>query len=352
MKPFNPNEAYSLLKQIISIPSLSGEEGLLAGFLRDWLTTKGLTVHRKNNNLWVESIIDESFPNILLNSHMDTVKPVAGWTRDPFLPDESDGYIYGLGSSDAGGSLVALIFAFLQLHEIKERTFNLKLLISAEEESSGANGISSAIEEVGKIDLAIVGEPTSLNMAICERGLIVLDCIAGGQAGHAAHKTGDNAILKAIRDIEKINQLKFEKISGYLGEVQVVVTQIEGGYQHNVIPDMCKFVLDVRTNEYYTNEEVVEFLQNELESVVKPRSLRLRSSFIDPLHPLVMRAKEMGLETYGSRTMSDQALIPAPSVKMGPGNTELSHKADEHIEKVQIIKAIDLYKSILIDIMK
>lgn len=350
--PYKPAEAFSLLKQIIAIPSLSGEESLLAGFLRDWLEGKGLTVHRKHNNLWVESLVDDSYPTILFNSHMDTVKPVAGWTRDPFLPDECDGYIYGLGSSDAGGSLVALIFAFLQIHKSKERNFNLKLLISAEEEISGDKGITAAIDLLGKIDLAIVGEPTSLDMAICERGLVVLDCFARGQAGHAAHKTGDNAIMKAIRDIEKIKQLSFGRESEYLGEVQVVVTQIEGGYQHNVIPDLCKFVLDVRTNENYSNEEVVKILQDQLESEVNPRSVRLRSSFISPEHPLVARAKELGLKTYGSRTMSDQALIPAPSVKIGPGNTELSHKADEHIEKDQIIRAIELYSNILKGIVR
>ncbi len=352
MMQFKSADVFSLLRQIISIPSLSGEENQLACFLKDWMEARGLTVHRKNENLWVESIIDDSFPNILFNSHMDTVKPVAGWTMDPFQPDESEGCIYGLGSSDAGGSLVALIFAFLQINELKDRNYNLKLLISAEEEISGDKGISSVIDLLGKIDFAIVGEPTSLDMAICERGLIVIDCFAHGQAGHAAYKTGENAIMKAIRDIEKINQLSFGRTSQYLGDVQVVVTQIEGGYQHNVIPDLCRFVLDVRTNENYTNEEVVKILQDTLESEIKPRSLRLRSSFISPDHPLVAKAKELGIKTYGSATMSDQALIPAPSVKIGPGNTGLSHKADEFIEKDQIIRAIELYSNLLKDIIK
>ena len=345
-------DVFSLLRQIIAIPSLSGEESELAVFLREWLEDKGFTVHQKSNNLWVESIIDESFPNILFNSHIDTVKAVAGWTRDPFQPDESEKYIYGLGSSDAGGSLVALIFAFLQIHELKDRNFNLKLLISAEEEISGEKGIISVIDLLGKIEFAIVGEPTSLDMAICERGLIVIDCFAHGQAGHAAHKTGENAIMKAARDIEKIKELSFGRSSEYLGEVQVSVTQIEGGYQHNVIPDLCKFVLDVRTNENYTNGEIVKILQDTLESEVIPRSLRLRSSFISPDHPLVTRAKKLGIKTYGSATMSDQALISVPSVKIGPGNSTLSHNADEHIEKDQIIKAIKLYSNLLKDIFK
>lgn len=339
----------SLLKQIIAIPSLSGEEDLLARFLDNWLRTNGFIAKRVHNNLWVESIIDEKYPKILLNSHMDTVKVVSGWTKDPFIPEEADGKLFGLGCSDAGGSLVSLIFAFLKLAEIKDRNYNLVLLISAEEEISGPNGITSALDEIGKIDLAIVGEPTDLDMAVCERGLIVIDCIARGSAGHVAHRKGENAIYKALKDIEKIRKISFPKASELLGNVQLEVTQIEAGYQHNVIPDQCRFVIDVRTNEHYTNQEVVDILKNELESEVNPRSLRLHSSSLSPDHPLVQKAKAMGVKTIGSRTMSDQALIPAPSVKLGPGKSELSHKADEYIVKDEIINAIDLYYNLLKD---
>ncbi len=349
MKNTEHSQVFSLMKQIIAIPSLSGEEALLSHFLEEWLKNKGLTVKRKHSNLWCESIINPALPVILLNSHMDTVKPVAGWTMDPYLPEETDDLIYGLGCSDAGGSVVSLIFAFLELMREKDRQYNLILLISAEEESSGEKGITSVIDDLGKIDLAIVGEPTGLEMAICERGLVVFDCFARGKAGHVAHRKGENAILKAIRDIERIGQLAPGRPSEFLGEIQFEVTQIEGGYQHNVIPDLCKFVVDVRTNENFSNEEVADLLQHELESEVKPRSLRLRSSFIDTAHPLVKKAGKLGIKTFGSRTMSDQALIPAPSVKFGPGNSELSHQADEYIEKAQILDAIDLYYNLLID---
>lgn len=339
----------SLLKQIIAIPSLSGEEDLLARFLDNWLRANGYIAKRVHNNLWVESIIDEKLPRILLNSHMDTVKVVSGWTKDPYIPEEEDGKLFGLGCSDAGGSLVSLIFAFLKLAEIKDRSYNLVLLISAEEEISGPNGITAALDEIGKIELAIVGEPTDLDMAVCERGLIVIDCIARGSAGHVAHRKGENAIYKALKDIEKVRKLSFPKTSELLGNVQLEVTQIEAGYQHNVIPDQCRFVIDVRTNEHYTNQEVVDILKNELESEVNPRSLRLHSSSLSPDHPLVQKAKAMGVKTIGSRTMSDQALIPAPSVKLGPGKSELSHKADEYIVKDEIINAIELYYNLLKD---
>lgn len=339
----------SLLKQIVAIPSVSGEEALLCSFLCDWMGKKGFEVHRKHNNFWIRSEAGPDKPLVLLNSHMDTVKPVAGWTRDPFLPEESDGKLYGLGCSDAGGCVTALMFAFIELASVPDRDYNLVLLISAEEESSGKNGIESVIPELGKIDLAIVGEPTNLNMAVCERGLVVLDCFAHGKAGHVAHRNGENAITKAMRDIAVIEKLRFDRISDLLGEVQLEVTQIEGGYQHNVIPDLCKFVVDVRTNEKYSNTEVVDIVRSKLESEVVPRSLRLHSSSITPSHPLVKRATELGIATYGSKTMSDQALIPAPSVKIGPGRSELSHKADEYIEIDQITKGIELYINILKD---
>lgn len=344
------HEAISLLKQIITIPSQSGEEDLLANYLVNWFKKKGFLVNRKSNNLWVESVINESLPRVLLNSHMDTVKAVSGWTKDPYIPEIEEGKIYGLGSSDAGGSLVALIFAFLRLAEIADRKFNLVLLISAEEENSGKNGISSALEEIEKIDFALVGEPTDLSLAVSERGLVVIDCTARGRAGHVAHQSGENAIYKAMADIERLQRLDFKKVSPLLGKVQVETTQIKAGYQHNVVPDECKFVLDVRTNEYYSNEEVVEIISTRINSILVPRSLRLKSSSIPESHPLVQKAKQMGISLFGSKTMSDQALIPAHSAKIGPGKSELSHKADEHIEIHEIIKAIDLYYNLLKDI--
>ena len=349
MSVMDNNGPISLLKQVIAIPSLSGEEGLLSRFLENWLKNKGFKVNRIHNNLWLESFIGEEFPRILLNSHMDTVKPVAGWTKDPFIPEEEEDKIYGLGCSDAGGSLIALVFAFLELAKIENRGYNLILLLSAEEENSGPHGITTALQEIGKIDLAIVGEPTNLQMAICERGLIVIDCLAKGKAGHVAHRKGENAIYKALEDIAKIRNLTFDRKSDLLGEIQAEVTQIEAGYQHNVIPDECRFVIDVRTNEYYTNQEVVDILKKELSSEVVPRSLRLHSSSLSPDHPLVQKALSLGIKTFGSGTMSDQALIPAPSIKFGPGKSELSHKADEHILKDEIIKAIDIYINILKD---
>jgi acetylornithine deacetylase len=349
MSPNSNNDPISLLKQIIAIPSLSGDEGLLSRFLENWLKARDFKVNRLHNNLWVESVTGVGLPRILLNSHMDTVKPVAGWTKDPFIPEEEDEKIYGLGCSDAGGSLVTLIFAFLELAKMDDRGYNLILLISAEEENSGPHGIATALPEIGKIDLAIVGEPTSLQMAICERGLVVIDCLAKGKAGHVAHRKGENALYKALEDIQRIRKLKFERRSELLGEVQAEVTQIEAGYQHNVIPDECRFVIDVRTNEHYTNQEVVDILKKELSSEVIPRSLRLHSSNVSPDHPLVQKAIAMGIQTYGSGTMSDQALIPAPSVKFGPGRSELSHKADEHIVKDEINYAIEIYVNLLKD---
>ncbi len=342
-------QALSLLKQIIAIPSLSGDEELLSRFLENWLRERNFIVNKKNNNIWVESILDESLPRILLNSHIDTIKVVSGWTQVPILAEEEGDRLYGLGSSDAGGSLVALIFSFMELAQLKDRKYNLILLISAEEENSGPNGISTALREIGKIDLAIVGEPTGMEMAICERGLVVIDCMARGKSGHVAHQEGENAIYKAIEDIKRVQALEFERKSDLLGEIQAEITQIEAGYQHNVIPDECRFVIDVRTNELYTNEEVVKILEKEISSEVIPRSFRLRSSSINPDHPLVKKAKKMEIKTFGSKTMSDQALIPAPSVKIGPGKSSLSHQPDEYIVKDEITNAITLYINMLKD---
>lgn len=347
MKPETIIQATSLLKQVLSIPSISREETQVCSFLQEWLREKGFQVFRKHNNIWVKSIISETLPTILMNSHLDTVKPSSDWTLDPYLPEIHGNKIYGLGSNDAGGSVIAMIFAFLELNELKNRDYNLILVLSSEEEVSGLKGISSVIEDLDKFDLAIIGEPTNMKMAVSERGLIVLDCIAYGKAGHAAHKNGENAIMKALSDIEILDSMKFEKVSEFLGEVGICVTQIEAGTQHNVIPDLCKFVVDVRTNEHYTNEEILKIISSKLKSEVTPRSMRLASSSLQMSHPLVQKAISMGIETFGSKTLSDQAVIPGPSVKIGPGVSERSHQADEFIYTEEIEAGIDLYTKLL-----
>jgi len=340
-------QATRLLKQILSIPSLSREETQVCSFLQEWFREKGFQVFRKHNNIWVKSFREENLPTILMNSHMDTVKPSSDWTLDPFLPEIQGSKIYGLGSNDAGGSVVSMIFSFLQLHELQERDYNLILVLSSEEEVSGVKGISSVIEDLGTFDLAIIGEPTGMKMAVSERGLIVLDCTAYGKAGHAAHKNGENAIMKAMADIALLDSMKFEKVSEFLGEVGICVTQIEAGTQHNVIPDLCKFVVDVRTNEHYSNEEVLKIISTQLKSEVQARSMRLASSSLPLTHPLVVKALSMGLETFGSKTLSDQAVIPGPSVKIGPGVSERSHQADEYILMEEIEQGIELYTKLL-----
>jgi acetylornithine deacetylase len=340
-------QATGLLKQVLAIPSLSREETQVCSFLQEWFREKGFQVFRKHNNIWIKSFRNENLPTILMNSHLDTVKPSSDWTFDPYLPEIHDFKIYGLGSNDAGGSLIAMIFSFLELHELTNRDYNLILVLSSEEEISGVKGISSIIEDLGKFDLAIIGEPTEMRMAVSERGLIVLDCIAHGRAGHAAHKNGENAIMKAFEDIAKLENMKFDKVSEFLGEVGICVTQIEAGTQHNVIPDICKFVVDVRTNEHYSNEEILKIISSQLNSEVIPRSMRLASSSLSMSHPLVKKAREMGIETFGSKTLSDQAVIPGPSVKIGPGISERSHQADEFIFINEIEHGIDLYIKLL-----
>lgn len=340
-------QATSLLKQVLSIPSLSGEETQVCSFLQEWFREKGFQVFRKHNNIWIKSFRNENLPTIIMNSHMDTVKPSSDWTLDPYLPEIHGNKIYGLGSNDAGGALISMIFSFLEIHEFPVRDYNLVLVLSSEEEISGAKGISSVIEELGKFSLAIIGEPTDMKMAVSERGLIVLDCIAYGKAGHAAHKNGENAIMKAMADIGILDAMKFEKVSEFLGEVGICVTQIEAGTQHNVIPDICRFVVDVRTNEHYSNEEMVKTISSQISSEVIPRSMRLASSSLQMSHPLVKKALEMGIETFGSKTLSDQAVIPGPSVKIGPGISERSHQADEFIFIEEIEHGTDLYTQLL-----
>jgi acetylornithine deacetylase len=340
-------QAINLLKQLISTPSFSKEEHNTAEIINDFLQKNGVETIRKGNNIWCKSkYFEETKPTILLNSHHDTVKPVQGWTRNPFDASVENGKLYGLGSNDAGASLVSLMATFLHFHEQKI-PFNLIFAATAEEEISGANGIASVKNDFGKIAGGIVGEPTEMRMAIAEKGLMVVDGIAHGKAGHAAREEGVNALYIALEDIDFIRNYEFAEESEVLGKTKLSVTQIEAGTQHNVVPDTCKFVMDIRTTEKHTNEGVFEFLQQHLKSEIKARSFRLNSSGIELSHPLVKSGLSLGLEYFGSSTLSDQALLDFPTVKMGVGKSERSHTADEFIYLREIEEGIDLYIGIL-----
>ncbi len=341
------NQAIELLKKLISTQSYSGEEDQTAIMLFDYLTCNGFSTMRKQNNVWAWSgNRDSSKPTLLLNSHHDTVQATSKWTFDPFEPAIKEGKLIGLGSNDAGGPLVSLLHVFIELSKI-EQPYNLVFLASAEEESSGKNGVPIVLDDLGKIDLGVVGEPTSMDMAIAERGLIVLDCIAHGESGHAARGEGENAIYKAIKDIEWFQNFGFDKVSDVLGKINMTVTQINAGTQHNVVPDECSFVVDVRPNEFYSNSEVVEIIRKHVKCEVNPRSLNLNASGIDGNHPVVKKAKGLGIRTYGSQTMSDQVHMPFPCIKMGPGDTRRSHTADEFIFLNEIENGIEVYLKLL-----
>lgn len=340
-------EAIELLKSMIAIPSFSREEDEIASMIDKKLCSWGYQPTRSGNNIWLKSRNwDEMKPIVLLNSHIDTVRPANEWSFDPFNPIDENGKITGLGSNDAGASVVALLAAFRHL-EIVDQPCNFIFCASAEEEVSGLNGIVSVLGQFGKIDLAVVGEPTGMQMAIAEKGLLVLDCEAKGKAGHAARNEGENAIYKAIKDIEILKDYRFPLESEFLGPVKMTVTQIEAGLQHNVVPDSCHFVTDVRTNEFYSNEEAFKIISGLVSSEVKARSFRLNSSGIKPEHPLVKRGLSMGLKTYGSPTTSDQAVIPYPSIKIGPGDSARSHTADEFIFEYEIRDGIAVYLRLL-----
>lgn len=339
--------AIILLKRLISIQSYSKEEDKTADLIFDYLKENGFNPQRKLNNVWAWSgKKDESKSTMLLNSHHDTVRATSKWTFDPFNPTEIDGKLIGLGSNDAGGPLVSLLHVFIELSK-REQPYNLIFLASAEEETSGKQGVPIVLDEIGEIDLGVVGEPTSMDMAIAERGLIVLDGIAHGQSGHAARGEGENALYKAIKDIEWFKSFEFEKKSEILGGINMTVTQIEAGSQHNVVPDECKFVVDVRPNEHYSNKEIVEVIQKYVESEIVPRSLNLNASGISLDHPVVRKGKELGIRTYGSQTMSDQVHMPFQCIKMGPGDTRRSHTADEFIYLDEIREGIDIYLKLL-----
>lgn len=340
-------QAIELLKNLISIPSYSSEEDKTADLLSGVLEEFGSTVHRKGNNVWAwVGEIESSKPTLMLNSHHDTVKASSKWTMDPFTPTLENDKLFGLGSNDAGGPLVSLLSAFVYLSE-KEQPYNLVFLASAEEETSGKNGVPIVLPDLGKIDLAVVGEPTSMDLAIAERGLIVLDCLSHGESGHAARAEGDNAIYKALEDIQWFRTFQFEKVSEVLGEINMTVTLIEAGSQHNVVPDECRFVVDVRPNEFYTNDEVVNIIRKHVGCEVEPRSTNLNASGISPDHPIVKKAKRSGIKTYGSKTMSDQVHMTFDSVKIGPGDTHRSHTADEFIYLDEIREGIKIYINLL-----
>lgn len=337
-----------LLKQLISTPSFSKEEEHAAEVMRDFLSIEKIPFKTIDNNTWAfNKFYSKEKPTILLNSHIDTVKPAKGYTLDPFSPIEDGDQLFGLGSNDAGGPLVALLAAFIHFYHCDKLPFNLVYVASAEEEISGRRGLEVVIPRIAPIDFAIVGEPTKMEVAIAEKGLLVLDCYAHGKSGHTARNEGENALYKAIDDVQKLRNYKFEKISNVLGEVKITVTMIEAGTQHNVIPDVCHFVVDVRTNEYYQNKDVAEIIANLINSEVKPRSVRLNSSGISELHPFAVLAKSKGIKLYGSPTTSDQAIMPFLSVKMGPGDSARSHTADEFIYKSEILAGIERYIELL-----
>lgn len=341
--------AIDLLRSMIEIPSVSREETQVADLVEAYLRRHcGARVARHGNNCWaVAPDFDEGRPTLLLNSHLDTVRPVASWSRNPYDALEEGERIYGLGSNDAGASLVSLLHSFLWLAE-RPQAYNLIFLATSEEEVSGRGGMEAVLSHLPRVDLAIVGEPTGMHPAIAEKGLVVLDGLAHGKSGHAAREEGVNAIYEAMRAIETLRNYRFERVSPMLGPVKVSVTQIEAGTAHNVVPDACRFVVDVRTTDAYTNEETVRLLQQAVHPVeLTPRSLRLQPSGMERCHPLVQRLECLGRTCFGSPTLSDQALLPCPSLKIGPGDSARSHTADEYICKSEIREAIALYVHLL-----
>lgn len=347
------SELFALLGGMVKIPSFSREESGVADFLEQWLLDRGFNVHRLGANIWLdageESGIDlsaESKPVILLNAHIDTVKPAKGYTRDPFSPDIEDGRMYGLGTNDDGASVVALLAAFVDLSS-RPQPYRLIWSATAEEEVCGKGGIEALFPLIGRIDLGIIGEPTKMEMAVAEKGLMVLDCTAKGKSGHAAREEGINAIYEALPDIEWFRTYVFPKVSPYLGPVKMTVTQINAGTQHNIVPDVCTFVADIRSNGMYTNPELLELIRSAVKCEVKERSTRLGSSHIDESHPIVVKAKSLGIPTFGSVTTSNQTLSPFPTVKIGPGDSARSHTADEYIVLDEIVKGAEVYVSLL-----
>ncbi len=341
------SEALTLLQALIGIPSISREEDAAADFLQNYIEESGIMTGRSGNNVWcISPMFDTSKPTILLNSHIDTVKPVNGWRRHPYTPKQENGKLYGLGSNDAGASVVSLFQVYRYL-SATEQKYNSIFLASCEEEISGKNGLESVLKQLPPITLGVVGEPTEMQPAIAEKGLVVLDLTAYGRSGHAARNEGENAIYKMLPDIEWFRTYHFPKESDLLGPVKMTVTQINAGIQHNIVPETCSAVVDIRTNECYSNEELFEEIKKHISCEAKARSFRLNSSCIPADHPIVQRAISLGKKPFGSPTLSDQSLMPFPSLKIGPGKSSRSHTADEFIMLNEIEEAIDFYIKLL-----
>ena len=339
------NETITLLKSLISTPSFSKEEDKTAELIVSFFAKKGILTHRFLNNVWVKNkyySVDK--PTLLLNSHHDTVKPNTSYQRNPFEAALEDDKLYGLGSNDAGGALVCLLFSFLHYFERKDLPYNIIFAATAEEEISGKNGIEALLPHLGKVDFGIVGEPTEMNVALAEKGLLVLDCKAKGKSGHAARSSeGINAIYEALKDIHWFQTYQFPKVSEQLGPIHMNVTMIQAGTQHNVIPDECSYTVDIRATDAYTLEETLQIIRTHVHSEVIPRSVRLRPSGISPTHPLVLAAKGRTHTLFGSPTLSDQALLPFETIKMGPGKSERSHTADEYIYINELVSGLNGY---------
>lgn len=349
-------EALELLKQLIAVPSFSKEEDKTATLIESFLSNRGIECKRHLNNVWaLNKYFDETKPSILLNSHHDTVRPNKGYTIDPFSPIEENGKLYGLGSNDAGGSLVSLLATFIYFYNQQNLNFNLIIAATAEEEISGLNGIEALLNHASfaipllkkGLQFGIVGEPTLMNMAIAEKGLLVLDCTVKGKAGHAAREEGENAIYKAIKDIAWFSSYKFDRISDLIGPVKMTVTIINAGVQHNVVPHLCKFTVDIRLNELYSHEELMTIIKQHVQCEIEARSTRLRSTFIPADHPIIKAGLDLGCTYYGSPTTSDKALLPFPAVKIGPGDSARSHIADEFIYTSEIKDGIAFYIQLL-----
>jgi len=340
--------AIGLLEKLITIPSPSGNEAKTAAVLKKFLSSHGIKAKQKHNNLLVKNDgFDPEKPTILLNSHHDTVKPGQGWQTDPYESVREDDILYGLGSNDAGASLVSLIAVFMYFNRMSELNYNLILLITAEEENTGAHGMSAMVEDIKMSDFAIVGEPTGMELAVAEKGLIVLECTARGKTGHAARDIGNNAIYSALKDMAWFESYKFSRESDVLGAVKMTVTMVEAGIQHNVIPDKCKFTVDIRSTDVYTHEEILETISKNIKSEITRSSLWLNPSSIERNHTLVNAARAVGIPLFGSPTLSDQALLPMPSVKIGPGRSERSHTPNEFIHLSEIEQGINIYIDLL-----
>lgn len=340
------SDAVALLRKLIATPSISRDESRAADIMEEEIKSLGYDCRREANNVWAQGPWKEGRKTILLNAHIDTVKPASTWTRNPYEPAVEGGKLFGLGSNDCGGGLASLLQAF-RIVATDEAEYNFVYLASAEEEVSGANGFSRALPLLPHIDAAIVGEPTGMQPAVAEKGLMVVDATAHGRSGHAARGEGLNAIYQALDDLCWIRSYRFERDSHLLGPTLMNATMVSAGTQHNVVPDKCTFVIDVRTNELYTNEEVFDIMRRNMKSELHPRSFRLHSSSISPSHPLVKRCTEMGMKPFGSPTLSDQALMPFESLKLGPGQSSRSHSADEYIMLSEIDDAISKYSNLL-----